>query len=77
MATTTKKIYHKDFFIYKKKHHWFIIPTIVFFHNKETFLETGIYTPSWGLTIRWLTFMLGVQIQEAYKITENEQQENG
>jgi len=62
------KNYDKDFFIYKKKHHWFIIPTVVFFYNKDTFLETGVTSPSWGLTIRWLTYMVGVQIQEGYKI---------
>ena len=61
-----KKKYYKDFFVYKKKHHWFIIPTVVFFYNKETFLETEVYTPSWGLTIRWLTYMVGFQIQESY-----------
>ena len=62
-----KKTYIKDFFIYKKRHHWFLIPTIVFFYNKTEFLETGVYTPSWGLTVRWLTYMIGVQIQETYK----------
>jgi hypothetical protein len=61
-----KKVYLKDFFIYKKRYHWFIIPTIVFFYNKETFLETGVYTPSWGITVRWLTYMIGFQIQEGY-----------
>ena len=61
-----KKKYDTDFFIYNKKHHWFLLPTIVFFHNKETFLETGVYTPSWGITIRWLTFMIGLHIQETY-----------
>ena len=66
----TKKVYDKDYFIYNKKHHWFLIPTIVFFYNKETFLETGVYTPSWGLTIRCLTYMVGFQIQEAYEIEE-------
>lgn len=69
----SKKIYYKDFFIYNKKHHWFLIPTIIFFYNKETFLETGIYTPSWGLTVRWLTYMVGVQIQEGYEQQKNEQ----
>ena len=62
-----KREYLKDFFIYKKKHHWFIIPTIVFFYNKETFLETGVYSPSWGVTMRWLTFMIGFQIQQGYE----------
>ncbi len=62
-----KKKYCKDFFIYKKRHHWFLIPTIVFFYNKTEFLETGVNTPSWGLTVRWLTYMMGIQIQEIYK----------
>lgn len=62
-----KREYLKDFFIYKKKHHWFIVPTIVFFYNKETFLETGVYSPSWGITMRWLTFMIGFQIQLGYE----------
>jgi hypothetical protein len=60
------KKYSKDFFVYNKRHHWFITPTIVFFYNKETFLESGVYTPSFGLTIRWLTFMVGFQIQQEY-----------
>jgi hypothetical protein len=55
-----------DFFIIKKKHHWFLIPTPVFYYHKYEFLETGVYTPSWGLTIRWLIFMAGVQSQKAY-----------
>ena len=67
-----KKKYCKDFFIYKKRHHWFLIPTIVFFYNKTEFLETGVYTPSWGLTVRWLTYMMGIQIQETYKQQRNE-----
>ena len=62
-----KKKYVKDFFIYRKRHHWFLIPTIVFFYNKTEFLETDVYTPSWGLTIRWLQYMVGVQIQEIHK----------
>jgi hypothetical protein len=67
---TSKKTYDKDFFIYNKKHHWFLIPTMVFFYNKETFLETGVYTPSWGLTVRWLTYMAGVQIQRSYEVID-------
>jgi len=61
-----KKKYDIDFFVYNKRHHWFIVPTIVFFYNKKTFLETDVYTPSWGLTIRWFTIMIGFQIQEIY-----------
>lgn len=66
----SKKVYEKNFFILKKKHHWFILPSIVFYYNKNEFLETGIYTPSWGITIRFLIFMIGFQIQETYE-TDN------
>ena len=62
--TNNEPKYLTDFFLYKKKHHWFILPTIVFFHNKETFFETGVYTPSFGLSIRWLIFFGGIQIQK-------------
>ena len=65
-----KKVYIRDFFILKKKHHWFILPAVVFFYNKTEFFETGVYTPSWGLTVRWLIFMVGIQIQESYGINE-------
>jgi hypothetical protein len=68
--TSPKKTYLKDFFIYKKKHFWFIIPSIIFYHNKHEFLETGVYTPSWAITLRWLNFVMGIQIQEAYKINQ-------
>ena len=66
----SKKVYEKNFFILKKKHHWFILPSIVFYYNKNEFLETGVYTPSWGITIRFLIFMIGFQIQETYE-TDN------
>jgi hypothetical protein len=62
-----KKTYTKDFFIIKKKHHWFILPSLIFYYNKEEFFETGVYTPSWGMSIRWLIFMIGFQIQETYE----------
>ncbi len=62
-----KKTYIKDFFIIKKKYHWFILPSLIFYHNKKEFLETGVYTPSWGISLRWLIFMIGFQIQQAYE----------
>jgi len=61
--TNKEPKYLKDFFIYKKKYHWFIIPTIAFFYRKDVFLETGLYTPAIGFSIRWLTFFIGVQYQ--------------
>lgn len=62
-----KKKWSHTFFLLKKKHHWFIVPALVFFYNKNTFFETGVYTPSWGVAIRWLIFMAGVQVQREYK----------
>lgn len=59
-----KKVYHKDFFILKKKHHWFILPSFIFYYNKNEFYETGVTSPAWGLMVRWLVFMIGFQIQK-------------
>ncbi len=62
--TNKEPKYLTDFFVYKKKFHWFIIPTIVFFYRKDVFFETGITSPAVGLSIRWLTFFAGVQFQK-------------
>jgi hypothetical protein len=62
--TNKEPKYLTDFFIYKKKFHWFIIPTIVFFYRKDVFFETGITSPAFGISFRWLTFFMGVQIQK-------------
>lgn len=61
------KKYHKDFFIYKKKHHWYILPAIIFYYDKYSYYDDGKSAPSWGLTIRWFTFMVGIQIQKIYE----------
>lgn len=53
-----------DFFIYNKRYHWFIIPTIVFYYRKDVFFETGITSPAIGMSFRWLTFFMGVQLQK-------------
>jgi hypothetical protein len=55
--------YLTDFFIYRKKYHWFIIPTIIFFYREDVFFETGITSPAIGLSLRWLTFFMGIQVQ--------------
>jgi hypothetical protein len=62
------KNYYKDFFVYKKKHHWYILPAIIFYHDKYSIYDDGKMAPSYGLTIRWLQYMIGFQIQ---KIDEN------
>jgi hypothetical protein len=61
--TNKEPKYLTDFFLYNKRYHWFIIPTVVFFYRKDVFFETGVYTPAFGFSIRWLTFFMGIQIQ--------------
>lgn len=61
------KKYIKDFFIIKKKYHWFIFPSFIFYYNRNEYLEPNVYTPSWGFSIRWLIFMIGFQIQQGYE----------
>ena len=53
--------YYKDFFIYNKKHHWYIIPSVIFYYDKECYYDDGKTSP-------WLTYMVGFQMQ---KIDEN------
>ncbi len=60
-----KKKYLKDFYIIHQKH-WYIIPTFVFYYNKNEFLETGVTTPAWSLSFKWLTFVFTIQMQVAY-----------
>jgi hypothetical protein len=61
--TTKEPKYLTDFFIYNKRYHWFIIPTVVFFYRRDVFFETGLCTPAFGFSVRWLTFFMGVQFQ--------------
>jgi hypothetical protein len=67
MNNKIKKTWDRNFFIIKKKNHWFVIPSIVVYYNKHEFYETGVTTPCWGLMFRWLVFMIGFQIQEGYE----------
>lgn len=56
--------YITNFFIRNDKHSWFIIPTIVFYYNKGSFFETGITSPSFSLSFRWLKIFMGIHIQK-------------
>ena len=69
MSNKEKK-YITDFFVIRKKYHWFLLPTPILYYRKDTFFETGATSPSWGLTLRFLIFMVGIQIQKNiyYKI---------
>ncbi len=61
--TNKEPKYLTDFFLYNKKFHWFIIPTVVFYYRKDVFFETGITSPAFGMSVRWLTFFAGIQFQ--------------
>ena len=58
------KNYYKDFFVYKKHHHWYILPAIIFYYDKYPIYDDGKMAPSYGLTIRWLQYMIGFQLQK-------------
>ena len=64
MKPIKEKKYIFDFFILKKKHHWFLIPTPIIYVNKHEFFETGLSSPSFGFTIRFLIYMVGFQSQK-------------
>ena len=55
--------FYTDFFVYKKKHHWFILPALIFYYDRYEFYDEGKIAPSFGITIRWLIFMAGFQLQ--------------
>ena len=55
-----------DFFIYWVSLNFYILPTIVVYNNKKEFLETGVYSPCWGVSICWLTFGIGIKVQKTH-----------
>lgn len=58
------KNYYKDFFVYKKNYYWYILPSIIFYYDKYEIYDDNKMSPSWGITFRWLIFMVGFQIQK-------------
>ena len=58
------KNYYKDFFIYKKSYHYYILPAFVFYYDRYSIYDDNKMAPSWGLTIRWFHFMIGFQMQK-------------
>ena len=55
--------YYVDYFVYRKRYYWFIIPSLVFYYDNDNYYDELKVGPSFGLTIRWLTFMAGFQVQ--------------
>lgn len=60
----TKTKFYWDFFVYNKKLHWFIIPTIVFYYHRNEQLHVTESLRTFGITIRFLTYMVGFQMEE-------------
>jgi hypothetical protein len=45
---------------------FFIIPTISIIYIKDLFLESGISTPFYGISIKVFNYVLTVGLQESY-----------
>lgn len=52
-------------FVYFKGRVWFI-PCISIWYDKNTFLETGVVTPAFGLQLAWFSWTYGFMIQKGY-----------
>lgn len=62
-----KTKYETRFYIRNKSYNFFLLPTIVFFYRKDYFFETGVYTPAFGITFKWLKFYIGFKIQKYWE----------
>ena len=61
--TNKEPKYLTDFFLYKKKTSLVYNTNSNIFYRKDVFFETGVTTPAFGFSIRWLTFFMGIQFQ--------------
>lgn len=52
--------------VQKNKDITIIIPVVKLWYSKCYFLETGIYTPAFGLAISWLKWNYYFTIQKGY-----------
>ena len=53
-----------DWFFIKRLGEIHLIPTICLLYNKYSFYETGVYTPQFVFSIKFLTFQSGLSIQK-------------
>jgi hypothetical protein len=42
------------------------LPFFRIWYSKYFFLETGVYTPAWGIQFKWINFELLIIIQKGY-----------
>lgn len=52
--------------IFKHKGYFMFVPCISIWHDKYRFLETGLYTPSFGITLGWINFTYSLTLQKGY-----------
>lgn len=57
-----KPIFFNTFFKYP--HTFYIIPTMCLYYNPNEFLETGIYSRAFGITLSWLSWGWEIIIQD-------------
>lgn len=55
---TNKIVVHKGYFMF--------IPSISIWYDKYRYPETGLYTPSFGITIGWVNLTYSLIFQKSY-----------
>jgi hypothetical protein len=59
-----KPLFFKTF--YKLNNSFYLLPSIEFYYRKDEFLETGVYTPAYGIDIRWFVWGFKYIVQQGY-----------
>ncbi len=72
----TKIVWDKDFFIYNKRYHWFIIPTFVFFYSTNHFPNALEIINKWYNEGNVITFFTARESKDR-EVTETWLKEKG
>jgi hypothetical protein len=56
--------YSSRFFMLTKLGEIHLIPTIAIYFSKHSFFETGVYTPQLVVSIKFLKYQVGIDIQQ-------------
>lgn len=51
---------------FKNYGYYLFLPYVRIWYDKYRFLETGVYTPAFGINIGWLNFGYSLTIQQSY-----------
>jgi len=55
-----------DFYLRKLPYEFCILPSLCVWYRKDMFLETGVYTPAYGIKLTFLRWTAGVHLQWGY-----------